>query len=220
MQKFWEQNKVNLIGWAFILLVVVGIGFLAASGNQKLQQAEISEFTVRAEDHIFGNKDAKVTFIEYADFQCPACAYYEPVIKQLKALKSNDVKFIYRHFPLESIHKNAVASAVASEAASLQGKFDGMYDRLFAGQNDWSSLDNPTDMFVAYAQSLELDVAKFKTDITKAELVAKVRKDLAGGQSVGVDSTPTFYIDGKKVTGLTSGKELERFIKLIDEAAK
>lgn len=220
MKKFWDQNKVNIIGWGFILLVLVGIVALAASGNQKRQEAEVSELVVRAEDHVAGNKDAKVTFIEYADFQCPACLYYEPIIAQLKALKSTEVQFVYRHFPLESIHRNALAAAIASEAAGLQGKFDGMYNALFDGQNDWASLSNPTDMFVSYAEVLELDIDTFKADIQKQELEERVRLDLKGGESIGVDSTPTFYINGKKVTGLSTGNELDRFVKLIEEAQK
>lgn len=218
-KKFWEQNKVNILGWGFILLVVVGIVFLAASGNQRRQEAEVSELTVRAGDHISGNPDSQITFIEYADFECPACQYYSlSVLPQLKEEMKDRVKFVFRHFPLTTIHPNAIPAGIASEAASLQGKFQEMYTLLFTNQADWSNASNPNDIFVTYAESIGLDVEKFSADLNNPELEERVRRDLRGGESIGVDSTPSFYINGKKVTGLTGGREIERFTRLIEEA--
>lgn len=218
-KKFWEENKVNILGWGFILLVVIGIFFLAASGNQRRQEAEVGELSVRAGDHISGNSDAKVTFIEYADFECPACQYYSlSVLPQLKEEMGDRVRFVFRHFPLVSIHPNAIPAGRASEAAAKQGKFQEMYSLLFANQADWSRAEDPRATFVTYAEQIGLNVEQFATDYNNPEAEERVRRDLRGGESIGVDSTPSFYINGKKVTGLTGGRELERFTRLIEEA--
>ena len=91
-------------------------------------------------DRVWGSETAKVTLIEYADFQCPACATYYPIVKELKEKYPEDLRVVFRHFPLITIHKNAFPSAIAAEAAQEQGKFWEMHDILFEKQGEWSDL--------------------------------------------------------------------------------
>lgn len=217
MANVWQENKVNIIGWAVVLLVVAGGIALAVSSNNQRQEATVAELEIRADDHVQGNESAPVTMIEYSDFQCPACAQYEQILAEVKQQRGDKIKFVYRHFPLETIHPNAVAAGIASEAASLQGKFWEMHALLFANQTAWQNLGNPTDAFVAYAEQLDLDIEKFKADLEDESLEARVRRDLAGGESMGVDSTPTFYINGEQVR---AGSLTADIVRMIDKYAK
>lgn len=167
---------------------------------------ETSEF-----DQVKGaTSTAKVTIIEYSDFQCPACRAYHPMVKELLAANP-EVKFIYRHFPLGQ-HFNAKKAAIAAEAAGLQGKFWEMHDILFEEQDDWAPMVNPNRKFIGYAESLGLDAAKFEQDLSSGDLRLKVDQDMASGHPNGVNSTPTFFVNGVKVA---SPKNLEAFQALL-----
>src|SRR5690606_9244913 len=147
---------------------------------------------------IKGSPEAKVTLIEFADFQCPACAAYHPVLQELSDEFPNDLRIVYRHFPLRAIHFQAENAAKASEAAALQGKFAEMHDLLFTEQNAWSRTSG-TAVFSSYAETLGLDIARFEEDIKSDAVVARVRRDSDLGLEIGLNSTPSFYLQGKKI---------------------
>ena len=160
-----------------------------------------------------------VTLVEYADFQCPACGAYHPLVKQLQADYAGKVNFVFRHFPL-SIHPNAVPAALAAEAAGAQGKFFEMSDLIFTRQEAWSGSSKPDDMFVAYATELGLDVEKFKTDMTSTELKQKIVDSFKGGQKAKVTGTPTFFLNGAKLEnpkGNTTAEVLAAFKVILDQ---
>lgn len=118
-----------------------GYDAFAAILDEALEQNENAEPIALLEtDQVKGKENASVTLIEYADFQCPACASYAPVVEQLEENYGDRVRFVFRHFPLISIHKNAYAASVATEAAGAQGKFWEMHDLLFERQSEWSRL--------------------------------------------------------------------------------
>lgn len=148
-------------------------------------------------DHVRGSATAPVTIIEYSDFQCPACAAFEPLVAQVSATYGDQLRVVYRHFPLYTLHKNAGAAAQAAEAAALQGKFWEMHDILFDRQNDWSELASTTDMFAAYAGLIGLDVEQFKTDLASDAVRDRVKVDVSSGNAAGISATPTFYLNGK-----------------------
>jgi len=108
--------------------------------EEKLASGESADVEVRENDHTKGSSEAGVVLIEYSDFQCPACAYYAPVVNQLSNVFPEDLLIVYRHFPLQSIHSNAKGAAVAAEAAALQGKFWEYHDILFEKQVEWARL--------------------------------------------------------------------------------
>jgi protein-disulfide isomerase len=164
-----------------------------------------------------GNKEAKIVLVEYSDFQCPACGAYYPLLKQLNQELSGEVQFVYRHFPLRQIHANAELAARAAEAAGRQGKFWEYHDLLFENQREWSEESRARDIFVRYAQSLDLDTGRFTNDMDSQEIKEKVDKDYASGVRSAVDATPTFFLNGKRIQ---NPRSYEEFRSVIEEAVK
>lgn len=147
-------------------------------------------------DHTKGGASAPVTLIEYSDFQCPACSAFEPVIQNVLAAYGDSLQFAYRHFPLYTIHANAEEAAYASEAAAIQGKFWEMHDLLLDRQADWENLVDTTDMFVAYADLLELNIDQFTADLTSDAVRDRVKVDVNSANAANINSTPTLYLNG------------------------
>lgn len=169
--------------------------------------------TVNAsEDWVRGDINAKVTLVEYADFQCPACAIYYPVLKQLEEKFGSQIAFVYRYFPLTQIHQNAELSAISAEAAGKQGKFWEMHDKLFENQTTWATAAKARDIFIGYAKDLGLDENKFKDGLDSKEIRDKIYAEYNEGSSIGVNSTPTFFMNGKMIPSPRSYEEFEKVI--------
>ncbi len=167
-------------------------------------------------NHLYGDGKKNVTLIEYGDLQCPACGAYFPIVKQLKETYKSDITFQYRNFPLVQIHQNAMAAHRAVEAASNQNKFWEMHDLLYTNQKEWVNLSDPTPAFESYASSLGLDIAKFKTDVVSDQVNSTINADIAAGQALGANSTPTFILQGKKID--ENPRDYDSFSKLISDA--
>jgi protein-disulfide isomerase len=185
------------------------------SGNSTSDQPALAVDAVAASDQTKGNSESKVLLVEYSDFQCPACGRYYPLLKQLNQELGDQIQFVYRHFPLKQTHKNAEPAAFAAEAAGKQGKFWEMHDLIFEGQKDWSEKRNAKETFAEYAQSLNLDMERFKTDVESKEIKNKVRNDYSSGIKAGVNSTPTLFLNGKKLQNPRGYEELKQ---LVEEA--
>lgn len=199
--------------WAAVgIIIVVFVGFLLIRSNDK---AEAPETSAKPSNHTRGAGASGVTLIEYGDFQCPACKQYYPLVEEVVSKYSDDITFQFRHFPLTSIHPNAFAASRAAEAASKQGKFWEMYTKLYDGQNDWKDASPPNSIFEAYADQLELDIQKYKTDFKSTAVNDTINADLAEGGKLDITGTPGFVLDGKLIKNPTS---VEEFSKLIDEA--
>ena len=162
-----------------------------------------------------GAKDAKVSIVEYSDFQCPACGAYYPTVEKITAEYADKVSFTYRHFPLPQ-HKNAERTAYAAEAAGKQGKFWEMYSMIFEHQKDWSDLGAPQaeEILLGYATELKLDLNLFKKDMKSPETRDHVKRDKDVGIRSGVNSTPSFYLNGKK---MQNPRGYEEFKVIIDK---
>lgn len=160
---------------------------------------------VKATSHMTGNISAKVTLVEFADFQCPACATVAPYIKGIvDSYKDNpDFNFVYRNFPL-SQHANAVISAEAAESAGAQGKYFEMVEVLYQNQAEWSDVSDPTSLFIGYATTLALDVAKFTEDINSHRFQTVIAEDLADATALRLNHTPFLILNGVEVTDLGS----------------
>jgi len=137
--------------------------------------------------------------VEYSDFQCPACAAYYPVVKQIVNEFKDRIRFEYRHFPLSSIHPNAEDAAKAAEAAGEQGKFWEMHDMLFEHQNEWANVRNPDDQFTEYARIIGIDTDKFFTAYKSDNIRSVVAAYEREARMKGLSSTPTFYIDNTRI---------------------
>jgi Na+:H+ antiporter, NhaA family len=155
-------------------------------------------------DHLRGDPGARVTLVEYGDFQCPYCREAYPVVHELLARFGSDLRFVFRHMPLTDLHPAAQRAAEASEAAAAQGRFWEMHDRLFQGSPALG--DGELD---EHARALGLDVDAFRRELDDGSHRARVLEDLDSGLRSGVPSTPRFYVDGAIHPGGASLPELE-----------
>lgn len=165
---------------------------------------------VPGRDHVKGNEKSPVTILEYGDYECPFCgkAYY--VIDRLLKENPDMFRYSFRNFPLTDVHPHALTSALAAEAAALQDKFWEMHSLLYENQ----SLLND-EHILAYAEEAGLDTEKFLQDIESKEVAERVREDLASGVKNGVNSTPTFFINGMYYSGPYDYGILSQIIKSI-----
>jgi protein-disulfide isomerase len=148
------------------------------------------------DDHTVGPETARVTLVEYGDYECPFCGAAHPVVKQLLGLLGQDVLFAFRHFPLAQIHPHALDAAIAAEAAGAQGRFWEMHDALFTHQDHLA----PRDLLVL-ARAIDLDLERFADDLTQRTYEPKVRRDFLSGVRSGVNGTPTFFINDLRHNG-------------------
>jgi protein-disulfide isomerase len=165
------------------------------------------------EDISYGPADAPLAVIEYSDFQCPFCAEYASILKSLREKYGDQVKFVFRNYPLAK-HQWATIAAKAAYAASLQGKFWEMHDLLFENQKEWSESDDPRPYLDGYAGSLGLDLDKFHADADAQSTTDFIAKQAAEGKKGGVSHTPWLVVGDSVVLP----RSLEEFDKLIQEA--
>ncbi len=146
--------------------------------------------SVTESDHTHGPKSALVTLVEYGDYECPHCGEAYPITKEIQRQLGNQLRFVFRNFPLTTIHPHAQHAAEAAEAAAEQGKFWEMHDHLFENQQ---ALDDAH--LRQYASLLELDLARFQRHMAEHAYAARVREDFRSGVRSGVNGTPTFFIN-------------------------
>lgn len=165
-----------------------------------------------------GDKDAKVTIVEFSDFECPFCKqYFDQTDSQIqeKYVKTGKVKFAYRHYPLTSIHPNAQISAEASECANEQSKFWEFHDLLFQNQDAWSqqSETEVINSFTDYAGQIGINTDQFRSCVEEHKFKKKVDDDATAGAGVQVDGTPAFFVNGYRITGAVPFSEFEKIIE-------
>lgn len=209
--KYKEFLTVDKKGWIiFGVIVVVLFGGLIVLGQKnKIDVNGIDTNAIVASsdkngniaDHVFGNKDSKVILVEYGDFQCPYCGQAHPGIKTVTEKYKDQVAFVFRNFPLTSMHPNARAAAGAAEAAGLMGKYWEMNNALYENQDAWSSLNSTerTNEFVKYATSIGLDEQTFRDNLEKTAINQKISFDQALGKKINVTATPTLFLNGVKL---------------------
>jgi protein-disulfide isomerase/rhodanese-related sulfurtransferase len=204
-----------------LLVVAVALGapafyWLSRHGElPPLQQASreaINARLVRADSHTTGNPDAAVTVVEFGDFECPVCGAEEPTVRELRQKYANRIRFVFRQFPIMSLHPQAEKAAEASECAAEQGKFWEAVEKLYAEQSDLSEPALMRD-----AADLGLDQARFGQCLQSGAEAERVRRDLEDGHALHVDRTPTFFVNGHMAAGEIP---LEQFAQLIDRALK
>lgn len=212
-----DMKKYGLWGGLAVLIAaaILGLAIFVNSPSSTTKNSLTAPLTSKYEITT-GDKKSKVTLIEYADFQCPGCAQYYPMVKKLLE-DEKDMHFSYRFFPLTNIHQNAQISAQAAFAANKQGKFWEMSDMLYSNQQSWAESANAKTIFASYAQDLKLDSAKFLTDMNSDEAKTYVDNSLKEAISLGLNSTPSFFINGVKIQ---SPPSYEAFKKLIDDEFK
>ncbi|MDO8488451.1 MAG: thioredoxin domain-containing protein [bacterium] len=211
------MSKEAKIIIGIVIASVVGLvvaAFTLGSKNPTPTTAALADqaLLVRSDSQKIATDSARVTLVEFGDFQCPSCAAAHPIIKQLLNEYPTQVNFVYRNFPLPQ-HANAQKAAESAEAAGDQGQYWAMFDLLFSHQNDWEASSNAVGIFTGYAEGLKLNMTKFKADLDGNKFFDKVYRDKADGNSLGVNSTPTFYINGRQIIGVLS---LDQFKAEVD----
>lgn len=193
---------------AAIIIIFAGIVIVSGNSNNKASKASVGSLT----QHIEGQGANGITLTEYGDYQCPFCGQYYPIVKQIQAEYDKQVFFQFRNYPLINLHQNAFAAARAAEAAGLQGKFWQMHDLLYETQDQWSSGSDPTTSFNQYAKQLGLNVTQFKADYASSKVNDLINADLAEGNKLNIQGTPTFFLDGKQVNVSESASSFETLI--------
>jgi len=159
-------------------------------------------------DHIRGPMDAPVTIVEYGDFECPYCGQAEETIRQLLLEQGDDLRYVWRHLPLEDVHEHAQLAAEASEAAGAQGAFWEMHDELLDHQDHL----RPRELVEA-ADRLGLDVERFRRDLRRREFARRIAEDVDEADTSGVTGTPTFFINGHRHHGAYDLETLTRAVR-------
>lgn len=208
---------------AWIIFIVIVIGLLTGLvlwSRASAPQVDVSNINPNSiiaassangnvGDHVFGNTDGKVLLIEYGDFQCPGCGTAHPRIKAISEQYKDQIGFVFRNFPLTSIHPNARAAAASAEAAGQSGYYWEMHNKLFESQNSWENLTGTerSDAFASYAEALGINKSTFTTNLGLDAINQKISFDQALGKKVSVDSTPTFFLNGIKLESSVWGDD-------------
>lgn len=209
--KKMNNKQLEMFGYGVLAIGVILAGIYFFNSVSKVGTAQ-EPAPVSLDDHIRGGTATKVVLVEYGDFQCPACGAYEPIVENLLKKHTADVQFVFRHFPLISVHKNSMLAAKFSEAASIQGKFWEMHDAIYANQKDWSDSLNAKEIFMGFAREIGLDTAKIDADLNSPTIEEKIMAQYKEGVKIGVNSTPSFFINGVKIQNPQSPEAFEKVI--------
>lgn len=192
------RDKFSRRAASYLLVVVLtGLSVLASGRTRKPFSVDAPEFRQR------GPAAAKLQVVEFSDFQCPACRYAEPTVRQLFTVYGDKIHFIFKHYPLR-MHEWAKPAAVAAECAGRQGKFWPYHDRLYDRQEEWTN-EKAEDFLTAYAMTERLDMKAWQACRQDPSSAAAVASDQKDAGDAWVASTPTFFVNGRRFVG---GKQL------------
>ncbi len=217
--------------FAAVCVVLFG-GLVVWSSRDNIDVSNVKENKVLAAtensgniaDHVYGNKESKVILVEYGDFQCPGCGAAHPTLKALSEKYENELAFVFRNFPLTTIHPNARAAAAAVEAAGINGKYWEMHNLVFERQSTWSdaSASERADLFKQFAVDAGVNVEAYEKTLTdeSARINRKINFDLALGRKIGANSTPTILLNGEMLEQADFGSEEALEKKLLEAFEK
>lgn len=173
------------------------------------------KISVTPEDHIQGNDNTSITLVEYGDYECPYCGNAFPLVKQIQDHFHPNLKYVFRHFPVQEIHSHAQVAAEIAEFAAKKGHFWEMHDLIFENQEH---LGMP--LLIELTQTLGLPLKDLESDLENGTFVSKIQKDFSGGVKSGVNRTPTFFINGTRYNGNFEFKELVSAIESASSLRK
>lgn len=202
--------KASLISAAVaVALLLIALIYVLVTQGEKESASSTGDPSstpvVRESSHVLddGGTEA-VTVVEFLDFECEACGAFYPVVEELRKKYDGEINYVIRYFPLPG-HFNSKNAALAAEAAAQQGRLEDMYHQLFATQTQWGEAqESRADLFRGFAEQLGLDMAAYDEAVADPATAERVELDFNDGQTLGVDSTPTFFVDGEKL-------QLQRF---------
>ncbi|MDD1478632.1 DsbA family protein [Arthrobacter sp. H16F315] len=215
-------KKIRLVLW-ILLGVIVAAGliwyavFTAAKAAQPAPPPAADAQLVRESSHrVTTPATEKAQLVEFLDFECESCRAAQPLVEELKKEFGDRITFVNRYFPLPG-HRNSGTAALAVEAAAQQGKYEQMYTKMFDTQPQWGEKqDSQAPLFRTYAQELNLDLTKYDAAVADEKTIDRIRKDVADGKALGVTGTPTFFLNGQKLTLSTEAD----FRQKLTDAAK
>lgn len=198
--------KISL-ALSVVFVVAIAVALLVDGKDKESSTVESNAATaelVRPDSHrLSSTVDSKVTFVEFLDFECEACRSVYPAIEQLRADYGDRVDFVVRYFPIAS-HFNAERAARAVEAAAQQGKFEQMYKRMYETQAEWGEQRTPMDdVFRGFAEEMGLDMAAYDAAYSAPETLDRISQDVNDGRALGVQGTPTFFVNGQRIEPTT-----------------
>lgn len=197
-----------------VFALVAGALVVSARTDEPMPKPNLGgDALVREDSRAVGPDSASVTLVEFGDLQCPSCGSYHPVVQQLLNEFQGQIKFVFRNFPLQQ-HRNALAAAQAAEAAGNQGKYWEMYDVLYQRQFTWAESGAAKDLFAQHAQSVGVvDISRFRTDMDSPDIRSKISRDVNDGLQLRVDSTPTFFLNGQKISNPRSYEDFATLVR-------
>ncbi|MHA7222877.1 DsbA family protein [Arthrobacter sp. RHLT1-20] len=215
-------KKARLVIWILLGFIVaagaIGYGVSTASrpAAPPPQPAADSQL-VREDSHrVTSPVTEKAQLVEFLDFECESCRAAQPLVEELKKEYGDRITFVNRYFPLPG-HRNSGTAALAVESAAQQGKYEQMYAKMFETQTQWGEQqDSQAPLFRTFAQELGLDLGKYDAAVADEQTIDRIRKDVADGKALGVTGTPTFFLNGKKLTLSTEAD----FRQKLTDAAK
>jgi predicted DsbA family dithiol-disulfide isomerase len=199
----WRKFMPYALGSLLIVVFQIGSAFIT-------RNAPVPNYR--------GAADAPVTLVEYGDYECPPCARYNPVLKDLLQRYAGRLRLEYRHYPLTPVHPNAMLAAAAAEAAGQQGHYWEMNDLLFEAQTRWAHAANAEETFIGFASQLGLDKARFMEALHGPAIQQRISHDIAEAREAQLDGTPTFLLNGKRI--YADRVSIDAFATLIDAALK
>lgn len=198
-------SRILLTAFA-VITIVIGAGVYLSVQNKdtpavaQAQGGDVGQLVRDNSRRLNTVPDSEVTLVEFLDFECEACRAAFPMVEQLRAQYGDRVNFVVRYFPIQS-HFNAERAARAVEAAAQQGKFEPMYKKMYETQSQWGEQRVPADAtFRGFATEMGLDMAEFDTAYDDPATLDRVNVDVADGRALGVQGTPTFFLDGSEVS--------------------
>ncbi|MEN9338560.1 MAG: hypothetical protein RI945_285 [Candidatus Parcubacteria bacterium] len=204
---------------SLIAIVAILFGLNSYLSNKNKKDTSLISKVVDA-GYTFGGQDAKFKLVEYADFQCPACAVFSPILHEVvnninSKYGSSTLSLTFKYFPLVSIHSNALLSTYSVESAKNQGKFWEMHDILFARQDDWGEALDAKSKIDGYAKEIGLDMNKFLLDRDSQEVKDVATNALREATKLGLNHTPTIFLNGEELENISLSVEAVQ--KIIEE---
>lgn len=205
--------KISLALIAAVLIALAAAALLSDDATPEAGGTPREERLVRPDSRLLSeSEDGKVTFVEFLDFECESCRAAHPAIEELRDTYGDRITFVVRNFPL---HGNSEEAARAAEAAAEQGKFEEMYDLLFETQPEWGEKsESQREVFFGFAEDLDLDMDGFEAVFDDPDTIAKVQRDKDDGVALGVEGTPSFFLNGEQI----EPSSFEDLLAMIDEA--
>jgi len=200
------NKEIKTILGSLIAIVLIAFGIYYFTQNKTEEVADVTNSSkvpanlTREFNHKKGPDNAKIKIVEFYDPECEACAAFFPYVKEILFQYKDDIQLTARY---ALYHGNSELAAKASEASALQGKFWEFQELLFLNQKEWSHSKIPsTDKFIKYAKDLDLNISKFMTDMNDLKRMETISIDVEDGKKIGINGTPTFYVNGKLLENL------------------